>query len=88
MASRHDWEPRQRRGAIPAPKRDAVETAVAALLGEHGASGAVKRVQSNLRLARRARSRKHYAFWAAVGAELELYRSEHRGTGPIGAVVT
>ncbi len=85
---RHDSEPRQRRSAIPAPKRDAVETAVAALLSEHGASGAVKRAQRNLRLARRARSRKHYAFWVAVGAELESYRSDRRGTRPIGAVVT
>ena len=70
MTLRHDLESQPRRSSTPAAKRGAVDKAVAALLSEHGASEALKRAQFRLRLARRARSRKEYAFWAVVGMEL------------------
>ena len=59
-----------RRSAL-SPNADAVAKTAAALVSEHGAIEAFRQAQQHLRLARRARSRKQYAFWAAVGLELE-----------------
>ncbi|HKN26754.1 MAG TPA: hypothetical protein VJY34_02260 [Roseiarcus sp.] len=41
-----------------------------------GADGAVKRVEAELRRARRARSRKLYAFWSAVLAHIDPGRND------------
>ncbi|MFY9971821.1 MAG: hypothetical protein WAK41_20690, partial [Roseiarcus sp.] len=41
-----------------------------------GAADAVKRVEAELRRARRARSRKFYAFWSAVLAQIDPDRKE------------
>ncbi len=42
-----------------------------------GVGGAVKRVEAELRRARRARSRKLYAFWSAVLAQIDPGRNEN-----------
>jgi hypothetical protein len=68
-------EPRKRSGAVLGLDEDGVRTVVVSLIGELGTSKALKRVQFELRLARRARSRRQYAFWAAVGTELHSSRS-------------
>jgi len=53
------------------PNADAVAKTAAALVSAHGAIEALRQAQYNLRLARRARSRRQYAFWAAVWLELD-----------------
>ena len=56
------------------PKLGGVYKVAAALLAEQGLVKALKRARSELRHARRARSRKLYGFWSAVEAELEAAR--------------
>ena len=68
-------QPRKRSGAVLGVNEDGVRAVVESLIGEFGTSKALKRVQFELRLARRARSRRQYAFWAAVGTELHSSRS-------------
>lgn len=70
------------------PKLDSVRKITAALVGEQGIAKALKRARSELRHARRARSRKLYGFWAAVEAELEAARLDaERASTPLAAVV-
>lgn len=66
------------------PKLEAARKVAAALLGEQGLFKALKLVRSELRHARRARSRKLYGFWAAVEAELEAARLDaERAATPV-----
>jgi len=50
--------------------------AIPEFIARLGADGAVKRVEVELRRARRARSRKLYAFWSAVLAQIDPGRNE------------
>jgi len=55
-----------------------------------GTAGAIKRVEAELRRARRARSRRLYAFWSAVLAQIDpdrnecSFRGERTGRSPLG----
>ena len=49
----------------------ALGCAIPDFITRFGAAGAVKRVEAELRRARRARSRKLYAFWSAVLAQID-----------------
>jgi hypothetical protein len=57
------------------PKR-ALGCAIPKFVAQLGAAGAVKWVEAELRQARRARSRKLYAFWSAVLAQIDSGRNE------------
>ncbi len=50
--------------------------AIPEFIANFGADDAVKRVEAELRRARRARSRKLYAFWSAVLAQIDPGRNE------------
>jgi hypothetical protein len=52
------------------------------LVAQLGAENAIKRVETELRRARRARSRKLYAFWSAVLVRIETETNERRDTKP------
>jgi hypothetical protein len=52
------------------------------LVARFGAENAVKRVETELRSARRARSRKLHAIWSAVLVRIETERDERRNTKP------
>jgi hypothetical protein len=54
------------------------------LVAERGADNAIKRVETELRRAKRARSRKLYGFWSAVlvRIETETESNERRNTTP------
>jgi len=52
-----------------------VRKVVASLVDELGASKAIKRARFERQRARRARSRKQFAFWAAVEHTLKVCRS-------------
>src|SRR5208337_4496983 len=54
----------------------ALGSAIPEFIARFGAAGAVKRVEAELRRARRARSRKLYAFWSAVLAHIDSGRSD------------
>ena len=54
----------------------ALGCAIPEFVARLGAAGAVKRVEAELRRARRARSRKLYAFWSAVLAQIDSGRNE------------
>jgi len=54
----------------------ALGCAIPEFIARFGAAGAVKRVEAELRRARRARSRKLYAFWSAVLAQIDSGRNE------------
>ena len=54
----------------------ALGCAIPEFVARLGAAGAVKRVEAELRRARRARSRKLYAFWSAVLAQIDPGRNE------------
>ena len=56
------------------PQIEGVRKAAATLLGDQGIVKALKLARSELRRARRARSRKLFGFWTAVEAELEAAR--------------
>jgi hypothetical protein len=62
------------------PKLDSVSRFATALLCEQGLVKALKRARSELRHARRARSRKLYGFWAAVEAKLDAARLDGERT--------
>ncbi len=49
---------------------------IAEFIARFGAASAVKRVEAELRRARRARSRKLYAFWSAVLAHIDSGRRD------------
>lgn len=74
--------PRSRNSKTAAtdPKLDSVSRFAAALLCEQGLVKALRRARSELRRARRARSRKLYGFWAAVEAELDAARLDGERT--------
>src|SRR5208282_6146790 len=57
------------------PKR-ALGSAVPEFIARFGAAGAIKRAEAELRRARRARSRKLYAFWSAVLARIDPDRNQ------------
>ncbi len=65
--------------------------AIPEFIARLGAGGAVKRVEAELRRARRARSRKLYAFWSAVlaqidpGAKESSIRGERTARSPFGS---
>jgi len=48
------------------------------LVARFGAENAIKRVETELRRARRARSRKLHAFWSAVLVKIETETDEQR----------
>jgi len=54
----------------------ALGCAIPEFIARLGAGGAVKRVEAELRRARRARFRKLYAFWSAVLAQIDPDRNE------------
>jgi hypothetical protein len=54
----------------------ALGSAIPEFIARFGAAGAIKRAQAELRRARRARSRKLYAFWSAVLAHTDPDRNE------------
>ena len=64
--------------------------AIPEFIASFGADEAVKRVETELRRARRARSRKLYAFWSAVLAHIDpgrnegSIRGERTARGPFG----
>ncbi len=64
--------------------------AIPEYIARFGVDGAVKRVEAELRRARRARSRKLYAFWSAVlaqidhGANESSIRGERTARSPFG----
>ena len=71
----------------PLPKEDrilmrALGSGVEALVAQLGAKNAIKRVETELRRARRARSRKLHAFWSAVLVRFETETDERRNTKP------
>ncbi len=52
------------------------------LVEQLGARNAIKRVETELRRARRARSRKLHAFWSAVLVRIETEANDRRNTKP------
>src|SRR5271166_2229783 len=54
----------------------ALGCAIPEFVARFGAAGAIKRVEAELRRARRARSRKLYAVWSAVLAHIDPDRNE------------
>ena len=59
----------------------ALGSAIPEFIARFGADDAVKRVEAELRRARRARSRKLYAFWSAVLAQIDPGRNEELHPG-------
>jgi hypothetical protein len=71
----------------PSPKEQrilmrALGCDVEELVARLGAENAIKRVETELRRARRARSRKLHAFWSAVLVRIETETDERRNTKP------
>ncbi len=86
MTAPREPQPRKLKIAESDPKLEAARKVAAALLGQQGLVKAIKLARSELRHARRARSRKLYGFWAAVEAELEAARLDaERAAAPLGA---
>ena len=56
--------------------KGALGCAIPEFIARFGTADAVKRVESELRRARRARSRKLYTFWSAVLAQIEMPAKE------------
>jgi hypothetical protein len=52
------------------------------LVARLGTGNAIKRVETELRRAKRARSRKLHAFWSAVLVRIETETDERRNTKP------
>ena len=52
------------------------------LVAQLGTENAIKRVKTELRRAKRARSRKLHAFWSAVRVRIETETDEQRNTKP------
>ncbi len=53
------------------PLKRALGSAIPEFIARFGAAGAIKRAEAELRRARRVRSRKLYAFWSAVLAQID-----------------
>ena len=71
----------------PLPKEDrilmrALGCGVEALVAQLGAKNAIKRVETELRHARRARSRKLHAFWSGPLVRIETETDEQRNRKP------
>ena len=71
----------------PSPKAQSILVrafgcGVEELVARFGAEKAIKRVETELRRARRARSRKLHAFWSAVLVRIETEIDERRNTKP------
>ena len=69
----------------PSPKRILVRAfgcGVEELVARFGAEKAIKRVETELRRARRARSRKLHAFWSGVLVRIETETDEQRNPKP------
>ena len=71
----------------PSPKEQrilmrALGCGVEELVARFGAEKAIKRVETELRRARRARSRKLHTFWSAVLVRIETETDEQRNTKP------
>jgi hypothetical protein len=71
----------------PSPKEQrillrALGCGVEELVVRLGAENAIKRVETEVRRARRARSRKLHAFWSAVLVRIETETDEQRNTKP------
>ncbi len=68
----------------------ALGSAVPEFIARFGAADAIKRAEAELRRARRARSRRLYAFWSAVLAQIDpdrnecSFRGERTGRSPLG----
>ena len=68
----------------------ALGSAIPEFIARFGAAGAIKRAEAELRRARRARSRKLYAFWSDVLAQIDpgrnesSFRGERTGRSPFG----
>jgi hypothetical protein len=83
VTARREPQPHKLNTANSDPKLEAACKAARALLCEQGLFKAIKLARSELRRARRARSRKLYGFWAVVEAELEAARPDaERATAP------
>jgi len=69
----------------------ALGSAIPEFIARFGAADAIKRAEAELRRARRARSRKLYAFWSAVLAQIDpdrnesSFRGERMGRSPFRA---
>jgi hypothetical protein len=71
----------------PSPKEQrilmrALGCGIKELVARFGAENAIKRVETELRRARRARSRKRHALWSAVLVRIETETDERRNTKP------
>jgi predicted nucleic acid-binding protein len=68
------------------PRRMSASAATKLLCGHRSAQEALKLARQELQMARRARSRKRFAFWTQVAAEMETLRAGLRpeGTGATG----
>ena len=71
----------------PSPKEQrilmhALGCGVEELVARLGAENAMKRVKTELRRAKRARSRKLHTFWSAVLVRIETETDERRNTKP------
>jgi hypothetical protein len=71
----------------PSPKEQrilmrALGCGVDALVARFGAENAIKRVETELRRARRARSRKLHTFWSSVLIRIETETDEQRNRKP------
>jgi hypothetical protein len=71
----------------PSPKEQrillrALGCGVEELVAQLGAENAIKRVKTELRRAKRVRSRKLHAFWSAVLVRIETDTDERRNTKP------
>ena len=75
---------------FPHERKRALGSAIPEFIARFGAAGAIKRAEAGLRRARRARSRKLYAFWSAVLAQIDpgrnesSIRGERTGRSPFG----
>jgi hypothetical protein len=67
------FAPKAVKPMLTSRRRDVPQTAEL-LCGRHGEAKARKLVEREQKRARRARSRKQFAFWAAVAVEIELRR--------------
>jgi hypothetical protein len=61
----------------------ALGSAVPEFIARFGAADAIKRAEAELRRARRARSRKLYAFWGAVLAQIDPGKNESSFRGEL-----
>ena len=71
----------------PLPKEErilmrALGCGVEALVAQLGAKNAIKRVETELQRAKRARSRKLHAFWSGVLVRIETETGERRNPKP------